>query len=416
MRNLDYKPIIIGNTANMTPEQFTEVRKHGGIGIPYTMGGSDAGKVIYPSKYKGATILDLFYDKINQDNPNYKRLSGNDFSLERGHILEPYIVELVRKKYEEDGYEVEIVNDTSLYRHGEIEIDRNGNPIIEPLTGQPKLRYGFFLANLDRLIRLRAEGEDWSDWMVLEIKSLSGRAFDTIENWKKGIVPRNYDTQVRCYLSTTNLNKAIIACCWGFDKDDLACVDIERDIEVETYIMDSLKGFVEYNLINQIEPDITSVKMTGEQANYIYSKIYGMQPENKQVLKLNSNAALVDKVKFLSELQKELDKANEEVKLLKDKIDAEGSSILPLLEGAKKATLSLGNGKYVYIEAKSNMKKSRNDEAVELLLPEAPIYKQTVDTKLFNDYVKKNKIDTTAMYIQPIDNYRISISKEYDEK
>ena len=98
MADANYKPVVVGDTANMSDEEFTQSR----TGI----GGSDQATLLGLSPY--SCLYELWLKCTGETMPVQKET----FEKKRGHILEELVAEMFRNQ---TGYIV--LDDTSIYVH-----------------------------------------------------------------------------------------------------------------------------------------------------------------------------------------------------------------------------------------------------------------------------------------------------------
>lgn len=321
-------PIKLWDTAEMTPEEFTESRKKWLGGMP-GIGGSDIGKILGVNKY--SSVFDCYNEKLGLA----PEKEGNE-SMNVGHIMEPRIAELFKAKMEEDGHKVEIYNDTSCYGCGEmeLELDEFGDPIIDNEGNlAEKSKYPWARANLDRIAVVDGTPT------VLEIKTIDADNYTGIKEWKNGFVPISYEWQVRFYLAVMNLSQAYIICAWGFKKKDSAIIKIERDLELEDYMLDTVDKFARDFLVRKIEPDITDFPINGEQAWKYYEEKYGVPEERQDRIELPSD--YISLAKEYNEIQEKIATLEAKTKALRDKQQLIEAKFLDKCKGHEYASVEI---------------------------------------------------------------------------
>lgn len=293
MINTNYSPINLGDTKDLSNEEWLNWRMHGPFYKDPTnpkyvfvaVGGSDVAVIEGDSSFKSK--MELFHVKSGVKKPKYKREMDAEI-LENGHELEEYVAKRFKKfMFEACGVEpssIKIINDTSLFQHP---------------------HYSFSLCNLDRRIWINGiEG-------ILEIKTTAN--LDDIALWKKGIVPKKYEWQCRYYMATMNVDYTYIACMWGFTTKEMAVIKIERDLEIEEKMLMDVKEFVECCEMG-IEPKLQQ-SHTVELSKY-YVRLYGEIdekatpiefPDTEEIRELIDEAFLINEEKaLLAAKEKEL--------------------------------------------------------------------------------------------------------------
>lgn len=257
-----YKPFSLGDTANLSNEEWLKWREHGSH---YNV--NDESDPYYVKRgYGGSTISAIFnlshftcakelYDVKTGVVPKFK-VNFNEESKELGHIYEPAIAQAFgywwKKEY--PNIPCEIINDTRMFRDGRKNADGT-------------FTYPWALANLDRLVKINGE------FGILEIKRTTDRNINVIQDWQDGKPPIDYELQVRYYLAIMNLQFAYIVCSWGHRLDQMAVIRIDRDYDIEKEIFEGIADFDEY-IENGIEPDYEDCQ-SELLANY-YLRLYGV--------------------------------------------------------------------------------------------------------------------------------------------
>ncbi len=210
--DLNYKPNVLVDTANLTEDEWLAWRRKG-------VGGSDVAAALGLSPYK--TARELYHDKIGV----LPAVEGPDKSItfEIGHLLEDVVAQIFAKK---TGFSV--FRDQRMYQH--------------PL-------FPFMLADVDRFIHL-PDGKIG----IMECKTAH---FDTQFLWANGAVPRHYELQVRHYMAVMNIDVAYIACLFSNSENDFVWRKIERDLDEEDNTILQLQDFWNRYVINRVEPPLT---------------------------------------------------------------------------------------------------------------------------------------------------------------
>lgn len=341
MNKNNYSPIPLGETKDLTNDEWLKWRQHGPAYadvtnpnyIPVCIGGSDAAVIFGDSPWKSS--LELFHEKSGVAEPKYKRKMNQDI-LDAGHQLEDFVAKHFRKYMKVNAgipeEAIELWNDTVMYQH--------------PL-------YRFAVCNLDR--RIKVNGVDG----ILEIKTTG--SFDDIQNcWKKGICPKKYEWQCRYYMATMNLPYTYIACMWGFSINEMAVVRIDRDLEIEKVMMETIQKFVDCCEMG-IEPELQPGHL--ETLSKYYVRLYGEIDTKAPALEFpdtDDTRDMVDEAIALEEERKLLDAKMAELEQREAKIVAQ---IMKYTEGKTAyGTLRLDENTVVGLKVKLPMKKATFDE------------------------------------------------------
>ena len=400
----NYSPIPVLDTGNLTPEEFTKVRQCADGLTRYTLGGSDAGCVIGVSPYK--TSLALFEEKKGLSNKSFSLSSKK--AMQRGHKYEDYVAEGCRDVLIERGYEiVEFKNDTMMYRHGEYLKDEDGCYILDA-NDEPVLRYPWAVANLDRIATLRKGNKTFR--AVIECKTVRSSAFDTIRNWKAGIVPPHYEAQVRFYMAVMNIDTAFIACKWDLEEDSIAVIEIERDLYIEEELMNECDLFIKA-LETDIPPNLNG---TSKALKGYYEAKYGPSIKGEvfdtSTLDEAVKSSLIATGRKIDDLKKERDIYLAKADSIKERIDKiTVNTFFPLMKTAEKLVVEDADGKKLCVEIKSTHKRLTLDtEAYLKANPNTP-YLKVDETAL-----KKNEPETyNAFTFKPADEPERKIETYY---
>lgn len=339
MKKRNYSPIRLGDTANLSNEEWLKWRQHGPFYadpmneqyVPVGIGGSDISTIACKSPW--GTRLELFHQKTGVQ-PKVRH-EFNAGAKAAGHIYEPYVADMfVKYMTEEEGQEVEVWNDTGLFQHPD---------------------YPFALVNLDRMMKIKV-GNKWITG-IMECKTTSSHNFETIKKWKAGICPEYYEYQCRYYMATMNLDYVYICCCWGFNISDMAVVLIKRDLDIEDKMMKMVSDFVEACELG-IEPDVTDEN--AELLNNYYMRLYG------EIIKRETPVELPDKYRnevlqamLLNDEITQLEQRLEEAKNRREEIY---KLFYPIYGNADYGTYRLNDDEIVGISLKVPMSRPKFDE------------------------------------------------------
>ena len=304
--NSNYKPIAVGDTANLPNNVWLEWRKHGPKGdIPYTLGGSDVAAVFGVSPW--VTPLELW--KIKHGDMEVPEKT-NKAQLEMGHLLEPLASHFFAEK--EGLY---VYDDTNMYQHP---------------------NYPWALADVDRRY-FTEDGED----AILECKSTSFHKRDSWANYDKGnIAPYYYELQLRYYMGIFNVNHGAFVCIWGSNPDnDMAIVYIERDLEIEEMIFKKCQAFID-SLYAGVPPKLEGVDPT--LAIESLKKIYAQGDKNLPEVEFGRKQEA--KLRKLKKVSEKLTTSKAAVKELEEEFKKESVEIIEILGEHEKGTLRAKDG------------------------------------------------------------------------
>ena len=189
-QDLDYQPLVLVETENLTRDEWLEYRRQG-------IGGSDAAAVLGVSPFR--TCRDLFYDKLNLSTEDDET---NWVAKEMGHLLEDLVARIFARKTG-----LRIFQRKVMYQHP---------------------RYPWMLADLDYLV----EQPDGT-LAILEIKTCNYNARTKWVSNDEEIVPVYYETQGRHYMAVVNLNRVYFCCLYGNNEDEVMIRYIDRDMSYE---------------------------------------------------------------------------------------------------------------------------------------------------------------------------------------
>lgn len=218
MADANYEPVIVGDTANMSDEEFTQSR----TGI----GGSDQATLLGLSPY--SCLYELWLKCTGETMPVQK----DSFEKKRGHILEELVAEMFRNQ---TGYIV--LDDTSIYVHPQ---------------------YPYLRANLDRIYQRPKFDPDGNVLGtiegILECKTVDPKHSDVKDYWKKNQVPPRYLLQVMYYMMIKNVDEAYVACMYGISQSDYVQVKVLRNKDLEDQLLKRNVGFWTNYVVPKICP------------------------------------------------------------------------------------------------------------------------------------------------------------------
>ena len=184
---LDYQPLVLVETENLSRDEWLEYRRKG-------IGGSDASAILGISPFR--TCRDLYFDKLNivtaDDEVNW-------VAKEVGHLLEDLVARIFSQKTG-----LKIFQRKVMYQHP---------------------HYPWMLADLDYL----AEQPDGT-LAIVEIKTTNYNARDKWIYNDQEIVPPYYEAQGRHYMAVVNLNRVYYCCLYGNNEDEVIIRYIDLDM------------------------------------------------------------------------------------------------------------------------------------------------------------------------------------------
>lgn len=170
------------STSRMTRKNWLKIRRHG-------VGGSDVGKLIYPSKWGGP--LSLYMEKISTEEPEDE---GSDYT-DYGTILE----EALRGTY----------LPTALVRYG---IPKKAFEIYRSPFVYVSADKEWEMANIDGLVEFKQPVEINGIQIPAEMigAEFKTAGFQTGKQWDDNSIPETYYCQVQWYMGVLNLNYFIV--------------------------------------------------------------------------------------------------------------------------------------------------------------------------------------------------------------
>jgi len=365
------------DTGAMTDEEFTQIRQYGGyivaddgskITSPIVMGGSDAAVVVGDSPFK--TVTEFFNEKVG--NTPKVTVEFNAAAKAAGHQFEDAVAQsFVNYMAKECNTEVELVNDTIMY----------GNEL-----------YPFAHVNLDRRI-VSMNGMPCNG--ILECKTTSYRNYDTVAEWKDGIVPKYYEDQVRFYMAVMNVDFAYIICSWGFKPDETSVILIQRDDEYEEELMGACEDFVKCCIDNEM-PQETNPRT--DLLNQYYLRYYGEPDSKAKPVELGSNCLNI--VQSALDIDEELKKAKELVSELEAKRNSVLANLYPLFGNAGYASIRLDDKLVAGIRLKVPMHKAKLDMA-KLKTEQPDVYDKYTKPVFQEAEFKKSEKKLSREYMLP---------------
>ena len=289
MANVNYDPVIVGDTASMSDEEFTQSR----TGI----GGSDQATLLGLSPY--SCLYDLWLKCTGQLLPAQE----DSFEKKRGHILEELVAEMF---HTQTGYIV--LNDTSIYVHP---------------------RYPYLRANLDRIYTRPKYDLDGNVIGtiegILECKTADPKHPDVKDYWKKNQVPPRYLLQVMYYMMIKNVDEAYVACMYGIGQSDYVHIQVQRNKDLESQLLKRNIGF----WTNYVVPKICPPKEITLKAENAIRTIRQNQKVIDGQMALVLNASYLGRIETAVEIDKELQALKKKEEELKEK---KGKLLIPVYD------------------------------------------------------------------------------------
>lgn len=276
----NYKPnIVVDDIEKISHEEWLKARKKG-------IGGSDAGVIMGISKFK--ILKELYYDKINPNNPTENE--ENWFAKDYGHHNESFVLKAFQKMTGLRPYTVR-----HMFQH-------------------PK--YPWMLVNCDGFLQL-PDGRIF----IIEVKTCS---FNTLKDWgskNSNVIPPAYIAQGAHAMAVTNTDGVIFLCMGDNNLNGYRIRIMERDYELEEYLIQLEANFWLGHVQKGIEPKSTEEpKLVLER----YKKMY--KPKNDTVTLPDEMLASFQKMDSINEkinsLKKEISMMEEKVNVEKEKIES----------------------------------------------------------------------------------------------
>lgn len=336
--NLNYSPIPLGETKNLSNDEWLMWREHGPHYkdplhpdyISVTLGGSSVAAIFGDSPWKSR--LELYHEKSGIVDAKVKKPKNQEI-LDAGHDFEEGVANTFLRKMKKDYgiSDFKMWNDTVMYQH--------------PL-------HPYMVANMDR--RLERNGQQG----ILECKTTS--SIKDIALWKEGICPKKYEWQCRFYMAVMNVDFCYIVCVWGFTLDECAVILIKRDLEVEAHMIEEMDKFIECCEFGiEPEPQTTHMQVL---ADY-YSRLYGVIPDKEdtavELANTIENMQLFEEIRAIKEKHAILDA---QMSVIEETEARLASQILAKVDGASTyCTMRVDDETVWSVKAKQSVKKDGFD-------------------------------------------------------
>lgn len=261
-------PKLIANTANMSHEEWIELRKQG-------IGGSDASAVAGVNKY--ANPVTLYMEKLGYYNPNKK--DNVRMAAEWGNRLEPVVRETFKEKINAERAEqglppLKVVHRKAIFAHDE---------------------HDFIRTNLDGLIYGHELGTG-----IFEAKTAH---YMLREDWEGEDVPNAYLIQVNHNMLVMDAAFAYLAVLIG--GNTYKHYFIERDEEICDYLIKIESAFWNNHILQRIPPTNTGHKAEKEMINEMNPQSVGR--EGELISLPNICIEYAERIEAIKQISSELD-------------------------------------------------------------------------------------------------------------
>lgn len=337
---------VVANCTTLTNEEWKKLRTNG-------IGGSDASVIMECSPW--TTKKELYYEKLGI--PVLMDIDEDKwFIFEYGHAIEDLVAQMFQRK---TGFEVLI--DTRMYRHS---------------------KYPFMQANIDRVVRL-PDGRI----AILECKTTT---FFNKEAWFSG-PPRYYEMQCRHYMAVCGVDVVYIACQFGNTPSDFICCRIERDLEIESVLIEAEKDFWENNVLAGIEPEYSG---NGAMDIDVLRKYGG--PADAELPPIAFDGEYLQKARKYFAVVEQRKKQEAIVEALKEQEKALQVPFWEVLGTATKGIIEIPEepDQYIEVSASPRSRKSVDTDKLKLVYPDAYEACVSVDkesSRVFSMAKKKKK-------------------------
>ena len=346
-----YSPCVMVETSNLSREEWLEWRRKG-------IGGSDVAALFGISPF--ATARDLYYDKLNILPFDEEEDDDSWVQKEIGHLLEDLVARIFEKK---TGFKVYQVK--KMFHH-------------------PK--YPFMLADVDYFVDL-PDGTT----AILEIKTTN---YNAREHWwreGKEIVPVNYESQGRHYMSVMNMDRVFYCCLYGKNFDEVYIRDIKRDYDYEDEMIAVEEDFWINNVQKKKEPPYTE---DGDLILESVKKHFGPAEPNAPIVTLS--LPLSSCVIRFTELQAQKKIADAQVKQIKSEMDRLQGMIVAEMGKSCEAQCSVGDEKFTVTYKPSSKPNIDKNGLVRLQAQHPDIYEEYVTASVSRRFYVKKSLEEAA--------------------
>ena len=319
------------------------------------LNGTDAGKIAGVCKW--GSPLSVYLDKTLPETE--KEEPDNWFKLECGLQLEPLVAKWYAKA---TGYQVEPVD--YMLQH----------PVIPYIAG-----------DMDYIAETPA-----GELIGIEIKTTDEINVVVHEQFKAGIlgedglIPAQYEYQVRHYMAVTGLNRFIVLICYGFDHTKVIPVMVYRDLEKEAAMLQMEAAFWTDHILARIQPE---ADMSREDLKAIQKAQFNLEA---QCVELPEEAR--DVLQSYQDLVAQKKSCEDKTKEIEPKINALMAEIIRLSQGAPSARLPIDEDSYYEVVNKIGSRTLADTTKLKLAFPE--VYEQVKKTCSFEQTtvrIKKNR-------------------------
>lgn len=342
--NLNYKPVVVVNTEDLSEADWLEYRRKG-------IGGSDAAAVMGLSPF--CTTRDLYYDKVGLKPAAENK--QNWVAKEVGHLLEDLVARIFSYKTGLRVYQVK-----KMFSHPD---------------------YTFMLADIDYFVEM----PDGSTG-ILECKTTN---YNAQGKWADGTVPVNYELQGRHYMAVLNVNTVFFACLYGNNENEFIYRHMERDIDYETDLIEQEKYFWEEYVLDRTEPPYTE---NGDMVLESIRRHYGNADTSASTVKLDKTFVKdIEKYLLLREEKLELDG---KVKKLEDEMKKLYAPVVNVMGNSCEAVCKSGKTEYLVTYKPTYRVGISKDNLAKLEVAHQSIYDKFVSITESRRFTVKKKEGT----------------------
>ncbi len=323
-----YKPTLVGRFEDGTPEWLAARER-------MCVSPSSAGALFGLSEY--STAQDVFYEKNPSIDQRVNKPAPPDPArMKAGHRGEAYVAAMLVEELEKAGHTVGCYYDDALYE----------SSVVPKIGG-----------NIDRI--LVVDGVP----CVGEIKTVGSNSSAWKDYWQAGIVPPQYEVQVRLYLHILNLPFAYIIGNSGWGNFSTVVLRVDRDYAVEDEILRKCSDFIGYCEMGTCPP--ATFSLTGSKALQTYlSNRYGVLPSGGTAAKSTpipespEATEIFESILAYKEKRAALEK---ELQTLDQEMDNDIARLMELSGGAATLSYPVESGT-AYVQIKQHTSRASLDE------------------------------------------------------
>ena len=186
--------------------------------------------------------------------------------------------------------------------------------------------------------------------------------------WANGAIPRAYEMQCRHYMSVMDVDVMFIACIYGNTPGDFVVRRIERDMEMESDLIEAEKDFWENYVELGREPEPSGI---GELELEFLKRYGGYAEKTKPVVDFTGDESykpLIEEYLALDKERKELQARAKNIETMQKGMQA---TFAEKLGTACKGEYDNGDGTYFAIDYSPRSQKSVDYDKLALVYPEA---------------------------------------------